>query len=363
MRGRLLAGLLAAGMLCCPVGAEEPFQVGARAAILIEAESGEVLFGQEIHKELPMASTTKIMTALLTLEEKNLWQEFTVSPEAIRVEGSSMGLREGDTVSLYALAAGMLLSSGNDAAGAAAVRVAGSREKFVERMNRRAALLGMNGTHFETPSGLDGEKHYSTAFDLALLAREALRNPLFYELCSQTSVSVTFGNPPYERRLRNHNKLLSLYPEAVGVKTGFTKKAGRCLVSAAERDGVRLIAVTLGCPDDWNTHRMLYERYFPLTERVEMPFPECSFPLAGGEQAQVRAVRQSPFSYVRRKDGSPELTARIYARKFYYAPVKKGDILGKIVYYKGERAVGERNLLAAETVEACEAPRRFRLFG
>lgn len=262
----LLAAILLlmhpAAAACLVTG--EAYGVGAAAAIVMEAESGEVLFAQEIHRQLPMASTTKIMTALLTLEQPNLQQEFTVDETAIRVEGSSMGLRQGDTVTLYALAVGMLLASGNDAAGAAAVRISGSMKAFVAEMNRRAASLGMNNTHFVTPSGLDAEEHYSTAYDMALLARAALQNPLFAGIVASRRMTVSYGQPPYARSLLNHNRLLSLYGDAIGVKTGFTKKAGRCLVSAAEKDGVRLICVTLNCPDDWNTHAALYQRYLSL---------------------------------------------------------------------------------------------------
>ena len=359
-----LAVLLAAGLLLtapvCPAAAEE-FAPDAKAALVMEAGAGTVLYGKNIHRELPVASTTKIMTALLTLEERDLWEEFTVPAAAVGTEGSSMGLKKGDRVTLWALAAGMLLSSGNDAANAAALRISGSLPAFAKRMNRRAALLGMNHTHFKNPSGLDEPGHISSAFDLALLARAALKNPLFYELCSSKYETVSFGRPPAEYRLRNHNKLLTLYPAAVGVKTGFTRKAGRCLVSAAEQDGVRLIVVTLGCADDWTAHEKLYERYFALTERRAIPWEDLFFPVAGGERASVRVRRQCPLFYTAIKGKEGELTARVYGRNFYYAPVKKGDILGEIVYYNGERAVGEANLLAAGTVEA-KGPRRPRLF-
>ena len=276
----LLAAILLlmhpAAAACLVTG--EAYGVGAAAAIVMEAESGEVLFAQEIHRQLPMASTTKIMTALLTLEQPNLQQEFTVDETAIRVEGSSMGLRQGDTVTLYALAVGMLLASGNDAAGAAAVRISGSMKAFVAEMNRRAASLGMNNTHFVTPSGLDAEEHYSTAYDMALLARAALQNPLFAGIAASRRMTVSYGQPPYARSLLNHNRLLSLYGDAIGVKTGFTKKAGRCLVSAAEKDGVRLICVTLNCPDDWNTHAALYHRL----DRKPSPYSGSPHSAGGG---------------------------------------------------------------------------------
>lgn len=173
-----------------------------------------------------------------------------------------MGLKEGDMVSLRALAVGMLLSSGNDAANAAAVKIAGSIDAFVMRMNARAKLIGMENTVFETPSGLDEGEHGSTAYDMALLAREALQNEDFLKICSSYNMSISYGNPPYKRSLTNHNRLLKLYENAIGVKTGFTKKAGRCLVSAAEKDGMRLIAVTLNarttgtCTKAYTTRRL-----------------------------------------------------------------------------------------------------------
>ena len=348
--------LLGALLLLCPVDAEcmvtgEAYSVGASAAIVIEAESGEVLFAQNIHKRLPMASTTKIMTALLTLEQPDLQTTFTVNSKAIRVEGSSMGLQEGDTVSLYALAVGMLLSSGNDAANAAAVKIAGSAESFAVLMNRRASQLGMNNTNFVTPSGLDAEEHYSTAFDMALLGRAAMNNALFHEIASSRRLSVSFGNPPYNRSLLNHNRLLSLYTDAVGVKTGFTKKAGRCLVSAAERDGVRLICVTLNCPDDWNVHRTLFERYFNLTGVEELAHEAVTLPVVGGTAHSVTAEQQSTLYHTVVEEKQETITARVFCRSFYYAPIKKGDILGKIIYYNEERAVGESNLIACATVE------------
>ena len=180
-----------------------------------------------------MASTTKIMTALLTLEQGGLDDYFQVDSDAIRVEGSSMGLQEGDSVSLRALAYGMLLASGNDGANAAAVRIAGSIPAFVERMNARAAEIGMADTRFATPSGLDDPGHYSTAYDMALLAREALQSPLFAEICAQSKAVVQYGNPPYNRWLTNHNRLLREYPGTIGVKTGFTKASGRCQIGRA----------------------------------------------------------------------------------------------------------------------------------
>ena len=331
----------------------ESYQVGARGAVVMEAESGRLLFAQEAHKRLPMASTTKIMTALLTLEQPELDQEFIVDPEAIRVEGSSMGLAEGDTVTLRALAGGMLTASGNDAAGAAAVRIAGDAAAFAQLMNRRAGELGMANTHFVTPSGLDAEEHYSTAYDMALLGRAALQNPEFARMAASKRLSLTFGNPPYQRSLLNHNRLLSLFPEAIGIKTGFTKTAGRCLVSAARRDDVTLIVVTLGCGDDWNTHMALYQRYFPLLERRQLsPAGELLLPVTGGTAASVPLVQTEPPAMVALKGEASTITEAIFAPSFGYAPISEGDVVGRIVYYQDGRPVAESPLAAAATVPA-----------
>ena len=360
------AGLLALGMVlalgvtgaraqCLVTG--EDYGVGAGAAVVMEAQTGALLFSQNPHEELPMASTTKIMTALLTLEQPGLDEEFIVDPEAIRVEGSSMGLREGDTVTLRDLAGGMLTASGNDAAGAAAVRIAGSLEDFAGLMNRRAQELGMLNTHFVTPSGLDAEGHYSTAYDMALLAREALRNPVFAEMAAAKRLTLHYGNPPYDRSLLNHNRLLSLYPDAIGVKTGYTKTAGRCLVSAARRDGVTLICVTLGCPDDWNVHEALYERYFPMVRMEELvPAEELRLPVVGGTAPDVGLGQASQLSLAVVEGLDAPVTEKIFAPKFLYAPILGGDIVGKIVYYREGQPVGESVLTAAETVQALPPP-------
>ena len=336
--------------------------VGAAGAVVMEAQSGLLLFDQDAHRRLPMASTTKIMTALLTLEQPGLDEEFMVDPAAIRVEGSSMGLVAGDTVTLRALAVGMLTTSGNDAANAAAVRIAGDIPAFAARMNRRAAELGMTGTHFVTPSGLDDEQHYSTAYDMALLARAALQNPDFLAICSAKRVQTRFGNPPYDRTLYNHNRLLSLYPEAIGVKTGFTKKSGRCLVSAARRGEVTLIAVTLNCGDDWNTHKSLYEQCFPQVETQTLPQPgqppqeALSMPVAGGTAGSVPLAVEGSLSYTQPSAQPRPLKWTLYGEKFAYAPIKKGDRLGKIVYYIDDTPLGELPLVAAADVPAPPPP-------
>ena len=216
----------------------EALSVSAESCILMEAVTGEVLYEKAADQQRPMASTTKIMTTLLCLESGDLDTPFPVDNDAIHVEGSSMGLVDGDIVTKQALCYGMLLPSGNDAAGATAVKLAGSYAAFAEQMNRKAQELGMTQSHFVTPSGLHDAEHYSTARDMALLTAAALQNETFREICGQASAKVCFGNPPYERWLTNSNKLLTMDETVIGVKTGFTDEAGRCLVSASVRNGI-----------------------------------------------------------------------------------------------------------------------------
>lgn len=246
-----------------------PLQVSAKSAILINADDGRILYAKNENERRPMASTTKIMTALITLETAAVNNKVvTITDKMVRVEGSSMGLRPGDKLSLRALAEGMLLVSGNDAANSAAIAISGSDQAFAVLMNKRAKELNMTNTHFVTPSGLDDENHYTTAKDLAILAAAAMHNPDFAEIASQKVMAVQFVNPDQTRKLKNHNKLLSMYDGCIGVKTGFTKKSGRCLVSSAQRNGVNLIAVTLNDPDDWKDHQKLLDYGFSKIDRI-----------------------------------------------------------------------------------------------
>ena len=271
---KFLAFLLVAALFFCmvnlPISAQN-INISAQAAVLIEAQTGKVLFGKNENEKRPMASTTKIMTTLLCLESGNLDEQFVVDPNAIKVEGSSMGLVEGDIVTKRALCYGMLLPSGNDAANATAIKIAGSYEAFANMMNARAKQIGMLNTYFVTPSGLEGEGHGSTAYDMALLTREALNNADFRAICSQKNSKISFGNPPYDRWLKNSNKLLDYYSGCIGVKTGFTDDAGRCLVSAAERNGVTLICVTLKAPSDWSDHAKMFDYGFSIVKNYDLP--------------------------------------------------------------------------------------------
>ncbi|MGI5958839.1 MAG: D-alanyl-D-alanine carboxypeptidase family protein [Massiliimalia sp.] len=323
--------------------------ISAYACVLMEAQSGRILYGQRENETLPMASTTKIMTALLALESGDLDTPFQADEQSIMVEGSSMGLLPGDTVTMRDLCYGMLLSSGNDAANLAAVKISGSQEAFAQKMNDRAAAIGMEQTHFVTPSGLNHEDHYSTAYDMALLAREALENPDFLEICGQEKAKLCFGNPPYTRWLSNHNRLLETYEGCIGVKTGFTKAAGRCLVSAAERNGIRLICVTLNAPNDWQDHTKLLDWGFSALSPTELcpDLKETEVSVVGSRTEQV-TVEAQPVTVPLTAEEQGKVTYEILLDPFYYAPVKQGDVLGSYRCIIDGFPVAEGDILAKE---------------
>lgn len=304
--------------------------ISASSAVLLVSGSNEVLFEKSAYEKRPMASTTKIMSSIIAIESGRLDEEITVTQEMTAVEGTSMGLLPNDRVSVSELVYGMLLSSGNDAANATAITIAGSTDAFVSMMNDKAKQIGMLSTHFVTPSGLDADDHYSTAYDMALLGSYAIENEQFLEICSSSSAVVDYGNPPYKRRLTNHNKLLKIYDGAIGIKTGFTKKSGRCLVSAAERDGVTLICVTLNDADDWNDHKKLLDYGFGIVKRYDNYQRDFLIDIVGGKEASANAqLQRTP------KIGTlnGQITQKVYIEHFLYAPVKKNDVVGYSQFY------------------------------
>lgn len=331
----------------------QELSVSAQAFALVEAQSGRLLWGRQEQERLPMASTTKIMTALLALESGDLDTPFQAEEEAILVEGSSMGLLPGDTVTMRDVCYGMLLSSGNDSANLAAVKIAGSTEAFAELMNQRAQEIGMENTHFVTPSGLHDEEHYSTAYDMALLAREALQNPDFAQICGQDRAKLCFGNPPYTRWLSNHNRLLNSYEGCIGVKTGFTKSAGRCLVSAAERDGVTLICVTLNAPNDWQDHTKLLDWGFSSLSQTQL-CPELAgrtVPVVGSSLDAI-GVEAEPVLLPLTAQEQGQVEYQLLLAPFYYSGIKEGEAIGSYRCLAGGVELGRGRLLAAQ-----DAPR------
>ena len=358
----------------CPVARAAGPEVSAQSAVVLTADTGTVLFEKDGHTPRPVASTTKIMTALLALEAAQEQGDplVDITQEMVAVEGSSMGLQAGDSISLTGLAAGMLLASGNDAANAAALYLDGSLESFAARMNQRAAALGMEDTHFVTPSGLDGEDaqglgHLSTAYDMALLARAALEDQAFRQLCSSPSLAVEFAEPVKRVTYTNHNKLLTQYQGCVGVKTGFTKEAGRCLVSAAERDGALLIAVTLNAPNDWADHAALLDYGFSQVEPYQLAGGDVRLTVpVVGSPVEVMSLRGSNGGEVTLPLGQGAQVERVvHAPKFLYAPVEAGEQVGEICWYLEGQLLGSAPLTAAGAAPLQEkAPSLWeRLFG
>lgn len=368
MKRRIVISILLSAAFICNnvlnIGAVSIKDISAKAYVLIEAQTGAVIASKDEHKTLPMASTTKIMTTLLLLESGDLEKEFMVDNDAIKVEGSSMGLCENDIVTKLALCYGMMLPSGNDAANQTAVLLAGSAENFAVMMNERASEIGMKNTNFITPSGLHDDMHYSTAYDMALLAGTALKNDLFKEICGTQSIKTEFGNPPYERWLVNTNKLLHLYEYCIGIKTGFTDEAGRCLVSAAKKDGVTLICVTLNAPNDWNDHIKLYDYGFSVTEikPIEYDISNLSVPVAGGIKNGVAVRLAEEPVYTAINGVKPTLTSEVLIKNFLYAPVAEGTNAGRINFYSDGKLVFSTELITSEGCVALNCTYKPSLF-
>lgn len=334
----ILALLLTFGVLILPAQAEEtatsPTSLSAQSAILMEAESGSTVYEKNAYTRLPMASTTKIMTALVALELAAPDNTIIVDGSAVGTEGSSIYLCEGEKLTLEELLYALMLESANDAAVAIAIGISGSLDAFVDAMNTKAASLGLSDTHFANPHGLDAEAHYTTAYELAVIAREALQNPLLKTIVSTRKITIPHQNTDGVRLLVNHNKMLRLYDGCIGVKTGYTQKSGRCLVSAAERDGVIMIAVTIDSPDDWNDHTKLLDFGFSNYRSVELcpaDFHLC-LPVVGGKETYVTlAVMQGVSATL--PVGAGVIEQSIQCPRYIFAPVKEGDVCGRMLFY------------------------------
>ena len=305
-----------AAVLFLPVGAGA---VSARRAYAVDAVSGRVLYEKNPTERSLIASTTKIMTALIVCEQCNVLDRMRIPKEAVGIEGSSMYLKEGEVLTLQELLYGLMLSSGNDAAVALAIYCGGTVEGFAELMNDKAHNLGLTGTHFENPNGLDSPGHYSTAKDLGTLAAYAMENPIFYKTVSAKNVKVG------ERYLTNHNKLLWRVAGADGVKTGFTKAAGRILVSSATRDGRRVIVVTIDDPSDWSDHAALMEEGFSryaIQRVVNQGDRVGTVEVVGGEKRRVEVLAAEDFDYSVAPEEHPCLA--LPGPGFIYAPAVEG---------------------------------------
>ncbi len=320
--------------------------LSAQKAIVLDAKTGRVLYEHNADSKALIASTTKIMTALIVCEQCNVLDRMAIPKEAVGIEGSSMYLQEGEVLTLQELLYGLMLRSGNDAAVALAIYCGGTVEGFAQLMNDKAHQLGMANSHFVNPNGLDAPGHYSTARDMAVLAAYAMENPIFYQTVSTKTVTVG------SRVIQNHNKLLWRVDGADGVKTGYTKAAGRILVSSTTRQGRRIIVVTMNDPNDWQDHEKLIEdsfSKFTVTQILEKGRLLGTAEVAGGTAGEVELIADGDFSYALRENERVDIT--LPAPGFVYAPVAENGDAGFAHVLVDGVSVGKVPLVYGQTVE------------
>lgn len=341
------------GQLLMVLSEENAPSVTAVNSVLIEAKSGTILYGNRAQEQAGMASTTKIMTAFVVLNTLPIETIITIPKEAVGIEGSSIYLTEGEKLTVEELLYGLLLESGNDCAVALAIACAGSCDAFVNKMNETATTLGINNTHFTNPHGLSSQNHYTSAYSLALITAEALKNETFCKIVSTKQKTISRNGEQNMRTLTNHNRLLFSYGGMIGVKTGYTIATGRCLVTAATRDGVTLIAVTLNDRNDWSSHRNMLDYGFSKYESVLLAAENSihtTIPVTGGKASFVNAINKTEaLAFVLK---GCNYTSRIITPHFLYAPIKNGDIVGYVEYYNCDGVLFYRlELVANENVE------------
>ncbi|MBO4384153.1 MAG: D-alanyl-D-alanine carboxypeptidase [Clostridia bacterium] len=349
-----LAFMIAFYMIYMTIAAKGAPQIltNASAMAVIECGTGQLLMSDNADERLPMASTTKIMTALVVLESCQVTEDVDIPDEAVGVEGSSVYLCRGEHMTVRDLLYGLMLASGNDAAVALAVHAGGSVEGFVSMMNRKAEDLGLEKTHFVTPNGLHDDGHYTTAYELCLIAREALLLPEFREIVSAKYYTASSGDKI--RTFKNKNSLLWSYDGAFGVKTGYTSAAGRCLVFGAERDGMTVVGAVLNCRPMFETAAKLLDRAF-LDYGVETIIPENTsvgkvFVENSPEKLLEVLTKDSIIAVMQKpSDASFKTEIEIYAP--LRAPVSKGETVGILKVYGSDSLIGETELIAAHDMK------------
>ena len=343
---RMLCALLTLSLALlsyCPIRAQpkgdtailSASAISAQSAILIDAHDGKVLFEKNARTKMGMASTTKIMTALVVAESCDIEEVIETDARAVGVEGSSIYLTAGEKLTVEQLLYALLLASANDAAVALALHVSKNVELFAEKMNQKASSLGLKDTHFVNPHGLYDEDHYTTAYDLAVIAKEALKNDTIKKIASTYKTTIPLCNGEGTRVLVNHNKMLKLYDGAIGVKTGFTKKTGRTLVSAAERDGLRLIAVTLNAPNDWNDHTLMLDYGFEnYTRTIFFDTGEFRYALGicGGKEEYSLLTNAEPIALTLKKEHGKETYTVETCCRVICAPIRAKAELGRVIF-------------------------------
>ncbi|MDP4119158.1 MAG: D-alanyl-D-alanine carboxypeptidase family protein [Bacillota bacterium] len=342
-------------MLCMTAGAIE---VSAGSAIAIDADSGRVLYEKNAHERRGMASTTKIMTAIIALENGNLNDIVTIDSRAVGIEGSSLYLRAGDKITLKNLLYGMLLRSGNDAATAVALHFCPTVQEFAAKMTQKAKDLGLHDTQFKNPHGLYAKDHYTTAYDLAQITRYAFTLPGFGDMvCSRKYV---IDDDIESKVVTNNNKLLRFYDGADGVKTGYTPETGRTLVGSATRNGMRVICVTLNDGNDWNDHMAMFDYSFRNYEIRMLTKKGQGFgcaPVSCGTECDVPLLAASD---VKAAVGIGEkIQVEVTTKEGLCAPVKDGQVVGKVVFKENGQKIGETNLISGSEMEKEKKPNIF----
>ncbi len=327
----------------------------AASAVLIEASTGKVLYAKAAHEKLPMASTTKVMTAILTIEHCALSEMATVSREAYGTEGSSIYLELEEKISVEDLLYGLMLASGNDAAVTLAIHVAGSVEAFAQLMNEKAKEIGALNTNFVTPNGLHDGAHYTTAYDLALISAYALKNETFQTIVGTTYHRTTTGN--LQRTFKNKNKILWQYEGGNGVKTGYTKAAGKCLSFAAKRDGMQLVGVVLNCPDMFNNAIRMLDYGFANYEMVKAIGAGdviARARVAAGIKNVLELVASEDIMIPVEKGANASIQSRVVIDEGIHAPILAGDKLGSVELYEGNKLLAVRPLVAKDGVDVAD---------
>ncbi len=336
-----------------PVLARGLPQLSARSAVLIDVETGQVLYNKHMHLKSFPASLTKVLTTIIALEEGNPQELVKVSRRAAYQEGSSIYLQEGEKIKLLDLLYGVMLASGNDAAVAVAEHIAGSIEDFAVMMNAKAREMGALNSNFINPSGLPDPDHYSTAYDLAMIMRYALKNGIFREITATRNKTIPWADNDWGRGLRNHNKLLWQYDDITGGKTGYTRAAGRCLVASAKREGREVVAVVLNAPDDWLDVRRLLDYGLEAFKKVRLVAegePIYSLAWENSDKGKLDLLAAKALEVLIPEVGEVRLKKELYLKEDLKLPIREGQPLGLLCFRDEDKVLVETELLAAENL-------------
>lgn len=329
--------------ICCFMSAIPARAENSAAACVIEMQTGEIVYEKNSVERLPMASTTKVMTCITALENCDMWETATVSANAANTEGSAAYIEEGNEISVVDLLYGLMLNSGNDAAVAIAEHVSGSVEGFVELMNAKAQEIGVGNTHFTNPNGLPDDDHYTTAYDLAMITRYAMQNQTFREIVSTVDFGALIVNTGDVLPFHNHNKLLGDYDGCIGVKTGYTDKAGRCFVSAAERDGLSFVAVTLNDNDDWQDHKDMLDDAFSRYSMRQVAYAGASAPYS-----KYNLIYGGDVFVPARNDMKTKIDIKMNVPRRLTLPVAEGEKVGTADFVRDGQVIGTVDVCSAE---------------